>query len=46
MTAILLSIKPRFVEQILNGEKRFEYRKRVPERHVNKIIIYNSSPVV
>ena len=44
MTAILLSIKPRFVEQILNGEKRFEYRKRVPERHVNKIIIYNSSP--
>ena len=45
MTAILLSIKPRFVEQILNGEKRFEYRKHVPERHVNKIIIYSSSPV-
>ena len=45
MTTILLSIKPRFVEQILNGEKRFEYRKHVPERHVNKIIIYSSSPV-
>ena len=42
---ILLSIKPRFVEQILNGEKCFEYRKHVPGCHVDKIIIYSSSPV-
>ena len=45
MTAILLSIKPKFVENILNGKKCFEYRKRVPGRYIDKIIIYSSSPI-
>ena len=42
---ILLSIKPKFVEKILNGEKCFEYRKRIPEHSIDKLIIYSSSPV-
>lgn len=45
MTTILLSIKSNFVEKILAREKLFEFRKRVPDRHVDKIIIYSSSPV-
>ena len=45
MTAILLSIKPNFVEKILAGEKQFEFRKRIPGQYVDKIIIYSSSPV-
>ena len=44
MTTILLSIKPQFVEQILSGDKKFEYRKHIPNQHINKIIIYSTFP--
>ena len=43
---VLLSIKPEFAERILNGSKRFEFRKRI---HVNEqvrtIVIYATKPV-
>lgn len=45
MTAILLSIKPNFVDKILAGEKYFEFRKRTLGQCVGKIVIYSSSPV-
>lgn len=45
MATILLSIKPQFVEKILSGEKCFEFRKCVPNKTVNKILIYSSYPV-
>ena len=45
MIAILLSIKPQFVKKILSGEKRFEFRKSIPNKTVNKILIYSSHPV-
>ena len=45
MTAILLSIKPNFVDKILAGEKYFEFRKRTLGQCVGKIVIYRSSPV-
>ena len=45
MTTILLSIKPQFVEKILSGEKCFEFRKYIPNKTVNKILIYSSYPV-
>ena len=45
MTTILISIKPQFVEKILSGEKRFEFRKSIPNKTVNKILIYSSHPV-
>ena len=43
---VLLSIRPEFVEMILNGEKHFEYR-RIPFRreNINRMIIYATSPV-
>ncbi len=43
MTA-LLSIKPQFVEKILDGTKKVEYRKKVFKKDVRRIIIYSSSP--
>ncbi len=43
---VLLSIKPKYVEKILDGEKRYEFRKtsfKNPEE-VEKIYIYSTSP--
>lgn len=41
---ILLSIHPCFVEKIFSGEKKFEYRKRIPT-DIHYIIIYATVPV-
>lgn len=40
----LLSIHPRFSEAILSGRKSYEYRKRIPLRHITHIVIYETSP--
>ena len=46
MCQMLLSINPRYVEQIVAGTKKFEYRKRrCSRKDVNKIIIYATSPI-
>jgi predicted transcriptional regulator len=41
---VLLSINPQFVEKIINGEKKFEYRKRIFKRKVDTVIIYSTMP--
>ena len=43
---VLLSIKPKYVKSILEGEKRYEFRKAIfRNRSVNRIFIYSSAPV-
>ena len=43
---ILMSIKPQFVEKIRRGEKKFEFRRRLPQKQdVTSIIVYASKPV-
>jgi predicted transcriptional regulator len=45
-TSVLLSIKPRFANAILEGTKTFEFRRSIfRSATVSKIIIYASSPV-
>jgi len=46
MCVILLSINPNHVENILNGTKKYEFRKRVCKRHVDKILIYSTNPIM
>lgn len=46
MCVILLSINPNHVENILNGTKRNEFRKKVCKRHVDKILIYSTTPIM
>jgi predicted transcriptional regulator len=42
----LLSIKPKFVEKIFNGEKKFEFRKVVfANKTISTVIIYATMPV-
>lgn len=43
---IILSIKPEFAEKILQGEKRFEFRKVIPKnQQVKTVVIYATKPV-
>jgi len=40
----LISIRPCYVEKILAGEKRLEFRRRWAAEPVDKLVIYSSSP--
>lgn len=45
---ILLSIKPEYAEKILNGEKRYEFRKVLPRRYPlieRGVFLYASKPI-
>lgn len=42
---VLMSIKPKYVKSILDGTKKFEFRKKIFKRtDIDEIIIYSSSP--
>ena len=42
---ILISINPEHVENILNGTKKYEYRKLAAKQDISSIIIYETTPV-
>jgi predicted transcriptional regulator len=43
---VLLSIKPEYAEKILNGTKRFEYRKAAPRNQaVRTMVLYATQPI-
>ena len=46
MKAILLSIKPEYVDRILAGTKKYEYRKRLARSDSSVLIVYSKSPVM
>lgn len=42
MNRIIVSINPRYVNNIINGSKRYEYRTRIASKDVNKLLIYET----
>ena len=46
MESILLSINPEYVEKIFSGSKKYEYRKRLANKPVGKILIYSTAPIM
>ena len=44
MSTMLLSIKPKYAKVILEGKKKYEFRKSKPKDDVRRIIFYASSP--
>lgn len=43
---VLLSIKPEYANKILDGEKRYEFRKSIPKANgVKTVVIYATKPV-
>ena len=45
MLNAIFAIKPKYVEKIFSGEKRFEFRYTVCKQQINKIVIYETSPI-
>lgn len=44
--AVLLSIKPKYVNEIINESKKYEFRKSIFKRNnVSKAYIYSSNPI-
>jgi len=42
---VLLSIKPEFVDEIINGNKKYEYRKSIFKRKdISSVVIYATKP--
>lgn len=46
MCKILMPIKPKYVDGIIKGTKKFEFRKIKAKRKVDSIMIYETSPVM
>lgn len=42
---ILLSMKPEYVEKVLSGEKKYEFRKRIWKKDVDWFFIIATSPI-
>jgi type I restriction enzyme S subunit len=43
---VLLSVKPEYAEKILEGKKKYEFRRSIFKRNdIEKIFIYSSSPI-
>lgn len=47
MCKILMPINPCYVDEILSGRKKYEYRKiKAKKNNIDKMIIYSTSPVM
>lgn len=46
MEKIIVSINPEYVEKILSGEKKFEYRTKIAKLQVDTLIIYATKPMM
>ncbi|EOU1571268.1 hypothetical protein ACHM17_08180 [Clostridium perfringens] len=40
----LISIKPKYVEEIINKNKKYEYRKSIFKKDIDKVYIYSTRP--
>lgn len=45
MSTALLSINPQHVDRIIDGSKKFEFRKVRARREITRILIYSTAPV-
>lgn len=42
-----MSINPEYVDKILNGKKKYEYRKiKAKKQNINRIVIYATAPIM
>ena len=41
---VLMSIRPEFVEKIVSGEKKYEFRRKIFKKDVKNVLIYSTAP--
>lgn len=47
MCRILMPINPEYVDEILSGNKKYEYRKtKAKRKNIDKMVIYSTSPIM
>ena len=47
MCKILMPINPEYVDEILSGNKKYEYRKiKAKRKNIDKMLIYSTSPIM
>lgn len=47
MSKILMPINPEYVDKILSGNKKYEYRKiKAKRKNIDKMVIYSTSPIM
>ena len=46
METIMLSINPEYADKILAGSKKYEFRKKLANKTVDKIMIYSTAPIM
>lgn len=44
-TSIVLSIKPEYAQKIFSGEKKYEFRRKLCTKDIDKLFLYVTSPV-
>ena len=44
MSILLLSIHPRYIQQIASGKKQYEFRKAKCRREIDRIVLYATQP--
>ena len=45
MKTIIISINPKYVREIIDGSKRYEYRTKEAKKDIDRLIIYATSPI-
>lgn len=45
MNRILISIKPEYAQRILDGTKKYEFRRIIAKEKVKSLILYSTSPI-
>lgn len=45
MNTIILAINPKYVQRIFTGEKKYEFRKVICKKVIDKILIYETAPI-
>ena len=45
MNQIIISINPQYVNKIIKGIKKYEYRTQIPKKDINLLYIYETLPI-
>ena len=42
---VLMSVKPEYVNKILSGQKKYEFRRKIFKKNITDVLVYSSAPV-